>query len=251
LRILLIEDGEALSMSQENHVLDSLPAFALSALEEDEARLVSEHLGGCYRCRTELQAFQEIADQLSLAVPEARPSAALKPRLMERIHGLSPKRPQSAGKLFPARLLPVGAMVALLLIVALAVSNLWLWQRLNQLEVLAGPLGMRAIALQNTEAAPGASGFVVISADGEDGVLVVDELPTLDPQREYQLWLAGEESSVSGAVFSVDESGYRGLRIEAPESLLVYSAVYITIEPAGGSANPTGEQVMDGSLFNP
>jgi len=238
-------------MSQANHVLDSLPAYALHALEEDEARLVAEHLSICYRCRAELQAFERVAGQLSLAVPEARPSAALKPRLMERIRELSPRRSQPVRWRFAQRLVPVGAILALSLIIALAVSNLLLWQKLNDLEVLAGPLGMRAIALQNTGAAPGASGFVVISEDGENGVLVVDELPLLDPQREYQLWLVGEERSTSGAVFSVDESGYRGVRIVAPQSLLLYSGVYITVEPAGGSTSPTGEQVLDGSLFNP
>ena len=110
---------------------------------------------------------------------------------------------------------------------------------------------MRAIALQNTDAAPNASGFVVIGADGDNGVLVVDELPALDAQNEYQLWLVRNGSSTSGAVFSVDESGYRGMRIEAPQTLLVYSSVRVTIEPTGGSAHPTGEQVLVGSLFNP
>jgi len=117
--------------------------------------------------------------------------------------------------------------------------------------VLAGPLGMRAIALQNTDAAPAASGFVIVSADGEDGVLVVDELPKLDAQREYQLWLVRNGSTTSGAVFSVDESGYRGMRIEAPQSLLTYSSVLVTIEPVGGSVEPYGEHILAGSLFNP
>jgi len=60
---------------------------------------------------------------------------------------------------------------------------------------------------------------------------------------------AGQDTSA--AVFAVDESGYRGMRIEASESLLTYSSVKVTIEPAGGSVQPTGEQVLGGSLFNP
>jgi hypothetical protein len=56
---------------------------------------------------------------------------------------------------------------------------------------------------------------------------------------------------MSAAVFSVDESGYRGMRIEAPESLFTYLAVRVTIEPTGGSAQPAGEEVLRGSLFNP
>jgi anti-sigma-K factor RskA len=135
--------------------------------------------------------------------------------------------------------------------VVLALSNLLLWQRLDNLEVLSGPLGMRAIALQNTGAAADASGFLVVSSDGQNGVLVVDDLPTLDPEHEYQLWLERGDESTSGAVFSVGEDGYRGVRIAAAESLLTYSGARITIEPAGGSAVPAGEEVMGGSLFNP
>ena len=211
--------------------------------------MVARHLAGCHICRSELQVFQEVAGQIALAAPQAELALDLQPRLIERIHSLNLQ--EHTKPWLTRRLIPIGAMASLLLIGALAISNLVLWQRLDQLDVLAGPLGMRAIALQNTDAAPAASGFVIVSADGEDGVLVVDELPELDAQREYQLWLVRNGSTTSGAVFSVDESGYRGMRIEAPQSLLTYSSVLVTIEPVGGSVEPYGEHVLAGSLFNP
>ena len=233
------------------HVHESLPAYALGSLDETEARLVAEHLAGCHICRMELSVFQNVANQMALAAPDTLPSDNLKSRLMERIQSLHPTRSQTKRQRFMGPLIPIGVIVSLLVIAALAISNLMLWQRLNTLEVLTGPLGMRAIALQNTDAAPKASGFVVISADGQDGVLVVDELPLLDAQYEYQVWLVRNGSNTSGAVFSVDERGYRGMRLEAPQTLLVYSSVRVTIEPTGGSTEPTGEQVLSGLLFNP
>lgn len=236
------------------HVLDDLPAYALGSLDANEARLVAEHLAGCLLCRAELEAYQGIADQLPLAVPEAKPSAGIKPQLFERIQSLSVKRrTQSSGQGVPSRPLgvPIGALVGLLLILVLAVSNILLWQKVNHPSFLAGPLGMRAIPLQNAGAAPDASGFVVISADGLNGVVVVDQLPPLDAEHEYQVWLERDGESISGAVFSVDEYGYRGVRIAGTESLLLYSGINVTVEPAGGSKNPTGEQVLSGSLFNP
>src|SRR6185503_14829781 len=238
-------------MMEEMHVLESLPAYTLGSLDESEAKMVAQHLAGCHICRSELQAFQEVAGQIALTAPQAELAGDLKPRLMERIHGLNQARARPKKWHFPERLVPLVAIASLVLIAILAVSNLFLWQRLDQQEVLAGPLGMRAVALQNTDAAPTASGFVIISADGQNGVLVVDELPELDAQREYQLWLVRNGNNTSAAVFSVDESGYRGMRIEAPETLLAYSSVRVTIEPTGGSAHPTGESVLIGSLFNP
>ena len=110
---------------------------------------------------------------------------------------------------------------------------------------------MRAIVLQNTTTASLASGFVIMGADGKNGVLVVDKMPALDKMHEYQVWLKRDSKETSGGVFSVDEDGYKGMRLTAPESLLDYSSVEVTVEPAGGSAQPTGSQVLKGSLFNP
>lgn len=235
------------------HVFEALPAYALGSLNAKEAGLVAEHLLACHLCRTELQAYQRVADQLPLALPEAQPSAGIKPRLIESVRVLDAKR-RTASSLPHAAFRPRGAMVttilSLILIAILAVSNLLLWQRVNHPQLLKGPLGMRAIALQNSQVAPGASAFVVISSDGSNGVLVVDALPPLDADHEYQAWLVRDGRNSSGGVFSVDEDGYRGLRIESEETLLAYSSVRVTIEPTGGSAEPTGEEVLSGSLFN-
>jgi anti-sigma factor RsiW len=240
-------------MPDQTHVLESLPAYALGSLDEAEARLVATHLAGCTVCRTELGAFQAVVEQL-LPAPDAAPPPDLKRRLMDRVRSLRPatvSRPRAARRPWRQRLGPVWGIASLLLILALAAASLLLWQRVSRLEVLSGPQGMRAIALHSTEAAPQASGFVVISADGQNGLLVVDALPQLDPERQYQVWLIRDGQTTPGAAFSVDPSGYRGVRIVTPESLLTYSAIRITIEPVEGSALPTGEQVLDGSLHNP
>jgi anti-sigma-K factor RskA len=147
------------------------------------------------------------------------------------------------------RLLPVWGAISLLLILALTIVNLALWHRLDRLESITSPGGMRAVALKPSGAAPNASGFVLIGADGRNGALVVDRLPPLDSARQYQLWLIRDGQKINGAIFSTDEAGYRGVRIEAPESLLNYSAVDITVEPAGGSPQPTGDLMLSGPLF--
>jgi anti-sigma-K factor RskA len=110
---------------------------------------------------------------------------------------------------------------------------------------------MRAIPLSPPDAASNATGFVLISADGEDGALVVDGLPPLGENQEYQVWLIRDGKRTSGAVFSTDEKNYGGTRIRAPRPLTDYSAVGITIEPTGGSDYPTGAQVLAGSLHTP
>lgn len=241
-------------MSDDNHVLDLLPAYALGCLEKAEARMVAGHLAGCPACRAELNALQESVDQLALSAPDASPPPRLKHRLMDRVRSPRPAalpQTQTPQARFLRRSLPIWGAVCLLLILALTLAGLRLWRQTNRSEAIIGPNGMWAVALHSTDAAPESSGFVVISQDGLTGSLVVDRLPRLGAEQQYQLWLIRDGQMTSGAVFSVDERGYRGARIVAPESLLAYSEICVTIEPHGGSPRPTGAHVLNGPLLNP
>lgn len=241
-------------MSDDAHVLDLLPAFALGSLDTDEAGRVEQHLLSCLICRRESDSFEAVTAQLAWTAPPADPSPDLKERLMQRVQGTR-SQPRSSTPI-PSRprlerLLPVWGFASLLLIIALGGLNLFLWQRLSEQTAFTAPGGMRAVPLSPPDAASKATGFVLVSADGDSGALVVDGLPPLDESRQYQLWLIRNGERTSGAVFSTDEHSYGGTRIRAPGSLLEYAAVGITIEPAGGSLQPTGERVLGGPLLLP
>ena len=241
-------------MFDETHVLDLLPAYALGSLDADEADRVKQHLLSCWICRAESRTFQDVAEQLSFAAPIAAPSPDLKDRLFQRVQPVRPQTPvqaQAERRPVVERLLPIWGLASLGLIIALAAFTLSLWQRLNQLEFITAPGGMRAIPLSAADAASGATGFVLVGLDGRNGAVVVDGLPPLDADRQYQLWLIRDGERTSGAIFSTDEKNYGGTRIKVAGSLLEYSAVDVTIEPAGGSHQPTGAVVLGGPLFNP
>jgi anti-sigma-K factor RskA len=239
-------------MSAEEHVLDLLPSYALDCLDEDETILVSEHLTVCVDCQAKLQAYQFTVDQLALAQPETAPPPELKTRLMTRIQPSPfPSQPELSWRdslaVFMRRSAPAWGVAGLLIILVLVISNFWLWQQLNQQAEPQTEI-MRTVALSGTAVVPDASGLIVISLDGEHGTLVVDGLPPLDESHQYQLWLIDDGQRQSGGVFSVDEEGYGALWVSSPEPLSDYSAVGITIEPAGGSPGPTGDRVLGGSL---
>src|SRR5215208_2893109 len=244
-------------LSHETHVLDLLPAYAIGSLDAEERSRVEEHLQSCWACRNESNAYQTVAGELSFAAPVASPSPELRNRLMQRVQSTRPAHTRErASAPVPARpfwerLLPVWGLASLFLIIGLAASSFILWQRMNQLEFATAPGGMRAVPLSATDNAPNATGFVLISADGEDGALVVDGLPPLEENQQYQLWLIRDGQRTSGAIFSTDEKAYGGTRIRAPRPLTEYSAVGITIEPAGGSPQPTGKRVLAGTLPQP
>jgi anti-sigma-K factor RskA len=240
-------------MSDGSHVVDLLEAYALGSLDETEARQVAKHLATCEACRAELAELETVTGLLALGANGARPSASVRRRLMERAPRQRPA--PRAGETSAPRpgwtQRPGWAIASLVLIAALALSNVLLWQRLMALSPRGGPLAMQAIALHNTGLVPGAGGFVLISADGQNGTIVVDQLAQLNGEQAYQLWLMRAGQSTSGALFTVDETGYRGARIVVPDSLLTYTSVQITVEPAAGSPAPTGKPVLDASLKSP
>jgi anti-sigma-K factor RskA len=134
---------------------------------------------------------------------------------------------------------PVWRPLSLLLILVLVASNALLWQRLNRM-----PATFATINLSGTAVAPQATGLIVISSDGQHGTLVVQQLPALPAAQAYQLWLRKDGQRISGGVFSVTDDGYRSLWVGAPDPLGSYQEFGVTIEPAGGSHDPTGAKVL-------
>lgn len=234
-----------------NHerTFDLIPIYALGALNPEEARLVQEHLEQCAVCQSELRAYQQVVADLSLAARQRTPPEAVKQRLMAQVRQ-QPSQPQKtpgqAGFLgWLTHITPAWSLVSLVFILALAVSNIWLWQRLNNLTKREK---FHVVALAGTEFTPGSSGVLVISTDGADGTLVVENLPVLDTAQQYQLWLIKDGARTSGGVFSVSKTGYGHMGIWGVGSLLEFDAFGITIEPAGGSPGPTGNKVLGGDL---
>lgn len=241
-------------MSEEGHVFDFLPAYALGSLDEDEQLQVSEHLATCAVCRAELQAFDQVVQDLPLAVTLSDPPSELKAALMAHTRKDEESAEVPAGDSWWRRLTqsmrasaPALGMAGLVLILILGLSNLFLWARLNEIERVAQN-ALITIPMQGTADTPQAIGMLVVSRDGEHGTLVVDGLPVLDESSQYQLWLIRDEQRTDGGIFSVDKEGYGSLWVSSPDPLLSYSAFGITIEPAGGSPGPTGNKVLGGEL---
>jgi anti-sigma-K factor RskA len=233
------------------HVEDLIPAYALDCLDEAELLQVAEHLSVCARCRQELRTYQELADQLPLALTQSSPPAVVKSKLMKQITTRPAARPLEPPASWWERLstllqrsAPGWALASLAVMLLLILSNLFLWRQVSQVRQSDLPI----IALAGTDFAPQAAGTIVVSRDGQHGALVVDGLQPLDQSLQYQLWLIKAGQRTSGGVFSVDEHGYANLYVDSTQPLAGYDAFGVTIEPAGGSPAPTGQKVLGGEL---
>jgi anti-sigma-K factor RskA len=248
-------------MATNDHVYDLIPAYALDCLDPVEVTQVTEHLAGCSECQAELRAYQAVVDQLPLAAPDMQPSVSTKEGLMRRIQSSvqsdmpSQAHPTEAKPSLWLRMSdwlqkssPAWGLAGMALIAVLLVSNLVLIGQVSALKTAGGETALQVINLAGTSNTPQATGVIIMSKNGEQGTLVVDRLPALDPNHQYQLWLnkAGERDS--GGVFSVDNAGYASLWVWSPDPLADYTSFGITVEPKGGSPGPTGQKVLGGNL---
>lgn len=243
--------------TEQKHILDIIPAYALGILNAGEVDDANRHLAGCETCQVELVAYEQVVDALPLAASDFESSPALKDRLLLRVNSTptdekdgieSIASPESGYSWWQEAAVAIRNLInsplwrpaLLFFAVALVVSNVLIWQQANKPD----PNSWRRIRLNGTEVAPDATGIIYISADGRNGTLIVDRLPQLGSENQYQLWLIEDGERTSGAIFSVDEDGYRGIQINSVEPLEKFRAFGITIEPAGGSPGPTGERVL-------
>lgn len=244
-----------MSEEERGHIIDLIPALALGSLDAEDAERTKQHLATCATCQNELVVYQSVIDALPLAAADADPPPALKGRLMSRVRATSISEtaaspasdsPWQQIKTSIRRFLagPRWQPLALVVILALAVSNVLLWQQQNAPPTVSS----RRFRLTATEVAPEATGIVYMSRSGREGTVIVDSMLPLPPDQQYQLWLIRDGERSSGGVFSVSDDGYHSQQILAPRPLEEYSAFGVTIEPAGGSPGPTGERVLGYNL---
>jgi anti-sigma-K factor RskA len=233
-------------MSDHEEIRGLLPGYVLDALDPEESALVQSHLSRCAACRREVAAFLRVTDQLALGAAEASRGPAPRPELEGRIlREASLTRARQPVR--TARRWTVGlAAAAAVLILLLGAGNILQWTRSPQFQ--ARSRGLVTVALVGTMSHQDAYGTIVVDMEDDEGVLAVHGLSKLGPDLRYQLWLRKGNEAKSGGLFNVDENGYGSLLIKVPGGFQGFRTFGISVEPAAGSASPTGKPVLKGGL---
>ncbi len=115
--------------------------------------------------------------------------------------------------------------------------------REDQLAGLLTP-GAITVALGDlTGEHPESHGALTIDPASGEGVLSVANLPPLTADQTYQAWLIVDGAPVSAGTFAVDDAGAAHHRVSGalPGA---FEAVGVSLEPAGGSDQPTPDQII-------
>ncbi len=245
-------------MMDRETLLDTIPAYAIGALEEAERREVEALLASDAEAQARLAEYEAIAELLVMSAPLRQAPAHLKDNLRQRITN---PRPGNITTLPPQTEVPqrqtsqrtwitAVAAVAVLFVLAGLVGVLMLqevqppggqqlWAQLRQQE------DTQRFPVDSAEF-EGVTGELLVSADGAQAVLRVANFPEITEDQTFQFWLNTEGDVQSGGTWfpKADRTEFFiVLNLETPLQELV--RIGCSVEPAGGSESPTGPRVFN------
>lgn len=241
-------------------------AYVVDAVDEEERHSFEQHLASCPDCRVEVRSLRETAALLASLEPFTAPSPQLRDRVFAEIATVRPLPPEvrpvsaepplGAGTPVPiadarerrSRRLAL-ALTAAAAAVVVAGTGVAVWQSQQSGEgtvppsrtltaeerVLQAP-DAREVALELGEA----RATVVHSRELGQAVIITEAMPTAPTGQVYELWWETPEGGMEPA----------GLMPRAEDQTFVLqgdgsqaTAVGITVEPAGGSPEPTSDPI--------
>jgi len=218
-----------------------LAAYLLGSLEAEETEALEGHLEACERCRDELRWLQPAIDTIGESVPQLEPPPGLRVRLMAEVRSdaaeLAPRTAPDAGRDAPSRR-PRG-------------FRAFFWRPAVALTAVAligaviGGYALRGNGGRDTTTFPGPhSGSVRASLErrGDSGTLVMTGLKQLPKSDVYEAWVQRNHRIQPSSLFDAGRNGKATAAI--PHHLDGANAVMVTIEPRGGSKQPSSSPVV-------
>jgi anti-sigma factor RsiW len=240
-------------MKHRNIHLDT-GAYALNALPAREHAEFSRHLRTCESCAAEVRELTATAARLGAAAADTRPPPELRDRVMQGIRSVRQERPAPPPPTWTDRVtrhLPGFALAASVALAATFGGIAW-WQhdqaqearaRQQQSEsaqarltgVLTAPDARTTVA----RLSGGTTATVVVSAQRNQAVLIASGMAAPPAGSVYQVWFDHAGHMTPAALMDSSRTSAAVL-LNAVDGA---TGIGITVEPAGGSPQPTSPPI--------
>ncbi|AWB94128.1 anti-sigma factor [Aeromicrobium chenweiae] len=220
-----------------------LAPYALNALDREERDRFEAHLDQCTHCQDELAGFVATAARLGDAVGHT-PPPALRDRLLAEISQTPQERPvvtALAQRRGLRRTLPRLAMAAAFLIGAAGVGGYVVEHQNASQERQHNAQVQRVLASADAQTVEkvfddGGNVRMVMSPSKDAAVIFANELPDPGDGKVYQVWLVGAKGPTSQGWFKRSDE-------MVMDGITRADRVAVTVEPAGGSKQPTSPPI--------
>ena len=241
-----------MAYDEHNPFIANIPAYALGALDPDDVAALKAHLEGCASCRTDLAEYRAMSESLLIAVPPKQPSVILRRQLQNQLPGVR-KKSQSKFAWNFYRLAAGITIIALLALNLVSLSQMrqiqtqqaTLVNQMNDAQVALAMLSYPGVERLSVEGED-VTGSFLLDSDRNIAALIVWNMPQLSKEQTYQAWLIDSQGKrISAGIFRPQtDQAYTTHVITANNGFSNYVGMGVTVEPAGGSDQPTGERVL-------
>jgi anti-sigma-K factor RskA len=107
---------------------------------------------------------------------------------------------------------------------------------------------VKIVTLAGTEHAPKAGARLLWDAQREEWTVISHDLPPLPPGKAYQLWFLTSGAPVPSGTFQPDLHSRGIIQAKLPPHRADIAGAAVSLEPAGGVLQPTGNIVLAGKF---
>lgn len=281
---LKVVESVSICAAMSNDRKELLALYALGALDGDDLIVAEACVAeGAPSDLADLRAYEHVTGLLGWAATPVAPPVGLRPRVVEeigarkpapapipfrpRVEVVEPAEPSRFGAFAAfASLAAAATIAAIFLGLALYRSSAELeatvrqladarsaqaqqredLERANRLLGVTQDPALRVTRLTTTGAAPEPTIDVHWQPEQKTGVLVARNLPKVEPNRTYELWLIDGSEPIPAGTFNTDANGTAIFEIDRLTAAGEPKKFAITVEPAGGSQAPTGQILLIG-----
>lgn len=233
-------------MSSSDDLHDLAAAYALDALEPAERDLFEEHYRTCKQCVHEVEEFREVAGFLAAGESADDGPDELRARILASIPGIAQDARVTPLRYRSRRITTVvlSLAAALALVLGIATRSPTGPDEFEQVTRSADAAHTQLDPTSGTSA----GGLEIVWSASEGAAAVTGEA-IADPGTgaTYQLWvIEGGAASPSG-LFQPEDGEVRAL-VDLPTIDSEDASFGVTIEPEGGSEQPTGDVLYMGPV---
>ena len=234
---------------------DLKDAYVLGALPEEERSSFEDYLAAHSERQAEIDELGAVAGLLAFSPQEQEPSPELRSRIMALVEAEAAPRSDARrsvsariGDYLSVRALALGA--AALLVIGLLSWNVLLQ---SQVEDLQGQVQdaqgqvedaqaqqSQTIKLEGSWAEQGATAEVA-SMEENQIILVARNMPSVPEDRTCQIWVIRGDVPKPSGLFQPDGNG---TATPITSSITHADVIAVTVEPTGGSKEPTSDPVL-------
>jgi anti-sigma-K factor RskA len=233
-------------MISHDEMLNGVAAYALGVLPPHEAADVVEHLRNCEACRQEYRAMQPAVTAVAYSAEScadatmgaAVVSPLLKARVMKHVR-------ESAARAARPRVWPAYALAAACLALAIVTGmlDLSLNDRLNRERAQVTEQEQTIADFMAPDAHRRAFAGGEVLMHGQRLYLAMPHMPMPPPGKVYQAWTLAKGAKTVTPSKTFMPSGKGMTIVPLPEAATTLAAVAVSVEPEGGSQQPTTKPI--------